>query len=280
MTRRARSLSVPRPSFPDLLSLLMPADCALCGAALHGQARGGPRPEPGLVPVSASEYGWAPGSSPSQGSPPGRTAAPSLGRAPLCPDCAASLAPIREPRCPACGKGLVSESGRCMRCRKREWAFDTAVPLFTYEGAAASLVLAYKIGGRRSLGPFLASLLEREFLARWPGLCLVPVPPRPGKIRERGWDQVEELARLLERRGLRVERALERRISGEQKRFDLVGRFANAAGAYVLKSGVRPAGGCVLLDDVLTTGATLEACSRALLGGGAASVSALVVAAD
>jgi competence protein ComFC len=167
-----------------------------------------------------------------------------------------------------------------MRCRGIERAFDSAYPLFSYEGPIRDLLAAYKLGGRRSLALFFAGLLAVEIEDRWPERTIVPVPPRPGKIRERGWDQVEEIARALESRGFPVDRPLERRRSDEQKSLDRGGRGANARKAYALKPGRSSPELPLLLDDVVTTCATLEACARALKEGGARSVSAILLAAD
>jgi competence protein ComFC len=167
-----------------------------------------------------------------------------------------------------------------MRCREAERAFDSAFPLFPYEGALRDLLSAYKKGGRRSLSRLFADLLAAEIEERWPERTIVPVPPRPGKIRELGWDQVEEIARVLGARGFPVERPLERRRSDEQKSLDRRGRGANARKAYALKAGRVSPELPLLLDDVVTTCATLEACALALKEGGARSVSALLIAAD
>jgi ComF family protein len=225
-----------------LLDAALPRSCIVCGAAL----------------------------------PPGAAAPPW----PVCAPCASSLRPWRGARCPSCGIPLVSEIGRCMRCRGRDRAFDSACPLFPYEGPMRSLVSACKKGGRRSLTILFAELLAAEILRSWPERTVVPVPPRPGKLRALGWDQVEEIARDLERRGLPVSRPLERRDSAEQKALGRGERGANARKAYVLRKGCLSPELPLLIDDVITTCATLEACAAALKEGGALSVAALALAAD
>jgi competence protein ComFC len=167
-----------------------------------------------------------------------------------------------------------------MRCRGRERAFDSAYPLFPYEGDMRSLIAAYKKGRRRSLSGLFARLMAEAIGERWPERTIVPVPPRPGKLRAQGWDQVEEIARALERGGFRLSRPLERRSSDEQKSLGRGERGANAGKAYALKAGESSPELPLLIDDVVTTCATLEACARALKGGGASSVAALVLAAD
>lgn len=170
-----------------------------------------------------------------------------------------------------------------MRCRGRSWSFDSCLPLFGYSGLPERLVGAYKFGGRLSLAPFIAGLMAEALSERWPGWTLVPVPPRRDKMRKRGWDQVEAIVRRLEARGFRAERLLERRPSAEQKSLGLEARFANAATAYALKAGAGRGGlpaRAVLVDDVFTTGATAEACARALKEGGVLELAVLAIAAD
>jgi len=167
-----------------------------------------------------------------------------------------------------------------MRCRGTRWAFDSIRPLFSYAGSAKDLMAAYKTRKRRSLAPFFAELFARSIERDWPGRTIVPVPPRPGKTRRRGWDQVEEIARHLERRSCAVARLLERRPSDEQKRLGRGERGANAKRAYFLRPEASSPRLVLLIDDVVTTGATLDACARALKEGGASTVDALVFAAD
>jgi competence protein ComFC len=167
-----------------------------------------------------------------------------------------------------------------MRCRSEEWAFDSAYPLFSYAGPMRELLSAYKKGRRRSLAPFFAELLAKAIDGRWPSRTIVPVPPRPGKLRKMGWDQVEELVRILEARGFPVARPLERRLSSEQKSLGKGDRGNNARMAYSMKAQASSPELPLILDDVVTTCATIDACARALRAGGALSVAALVIAAD
>jgi Predicted amidophosphoribosyltransferases len=231
----------------SLLDLLMPRSCVLCG-------------EP-IPPGSSLEGG-------------------SLALSPVCRHCAAGLRPFDGPRCPRCGLPLISEEGLCMRCRKSSLAFDSAYPLFSYSGVMRDLIFAYKKERRRSLAPFFADLLEGPIREKWPDFIIVPVPPRPGKLRRQGWDQVEEIARILESRGLPLRRPLERRPSGEQKKLGLADRSENARKAYGLRRGERSPEFALLVDDVATTCATLGACAAALRSGGASRVEAIVIAAD
>jgi competence protein ComFC len=201
---------------------------------------------------------------------------------PLCPTCAASLKPMEGERCSRCGRPLISETGTCFSCRGRDGACSEIFPVFAYRGGIASLIREYKEGRRASLAAFWTDWMEGELRSRWPDRTVVPVPPRPEKIKARLWDQVEAIASCLEARGIPVARPLARTSSSQQKRLSRQARSENALASYSLSpsANLPLPGRIVLIDDVYTTGATVEACSKALLGGGAISVVALVLAAD
>jgi competence protein ComFC len=205
---------------------------------------------------------------------------------PLCEDCSKFIRKRygygqSQSRCTKCGKPIISEIGQCMRCRTGGYSFDAAWPLFRYAGELRTLVLAYKSRGRRSLAPWFAAMLAEVLLERYPGRVVVPIPPRPGKLRRKGWDQVEDIAGILERCfGVPVERVLRRADGMEQKALDLAHRAANVRGRIGVRNGFRIPVDPVLLDDVMTTGATLSECAAVLKSAGAVRVDALAVCAD
>lgn len=185
--------------------------------------------------------------------------------------------------CGCCGKPLISEHDRCLSCRLGEsFAFDQVRVLFPYIGKYRQLLTAYKFGKNIVLGNFFAEKTG-EALEHWeiPGNAeIVPVPPRPGKIRKNGWDQVEYLATLMERsrggsrgtsRGhLPVNRCLKRLPSLSQKELGRENRRTNLKGRIVtVRQHPKIA---VLIDDVMTTGSTLDACASALKAAGTEKV--------
>ena len=111
---------------------------------------------------------------------------------------------------------------------------------------------------------------------------IVPVPPRPEKLKRKEWDQIEAISRILERYGYTVRRLLERKVDIQQKRLNREMRKKNAEKAYAVIPSMKGAVGprILLIDDVYTTGATIEACAKALHESGATSVAALVIAID
>ena len=154
------------------------------------------------------------------------------------------------------------------------------------------LIVRFKYRGerhlRRALADWLAEALLDPRLARLPADALVPVPLHPRRRRERGYNQAEECCRLLGRRaGLAVWPVLRRaRYTGPPTLLNREERSKNLSGAFVLAGGwtVRrwrqriDGADLLLVDDVFTSGATVDACARALLAAGAASVRVLTVA--
>jgi ComF family protein len=201
----------------------------------------------------------------------------------LCNDCRGRLErELAETRalesCEYCGKPLISEQGRCLCCRRTEsFAFDRAIVLFPYAGKYLKLLSGYKFDKHISLGNFFAEIitktLEEEGIPVEAGI--VPVPPRPGKIHKTGWDQVEYLARLLEKKGgvFPVIRCLKRLRSKSQKELSRKNRQTNMKGRIITKKHIPKT--AVIIDDVITTGSTLDACASALKENGAQTVYAL-----
>ena len=199
-----------------------------------------------------------------------------------------------EQRCERCGKPMVSGKGTCLACREGPHrSYDRLVTVFCYSGKYRQLFGAYKFSKNLSLGHFFAELIVRAYRllectgSQSPGF-IVPVPPSPGKIRKAGWDQVEYLARLLEagwgelggprRSAIPVYRCLKRLPSKTQKKLSRSDRMENLKGRIIL---TKPAPlTAVILDDVITTGSTMEACAVVLKAGGCQNVYGICVVYD
>ncbi|MDR2768897.1 MAG: ComF family protein, partial [Treponema sp.] len=181
-------------------------------------------------------------------------------------------------RCAGCGRPLISEEGVCMSCRRRgPTASDRVFSLFPYGGKYKPLLSAYKFGARRETGAFFAECLVRSVPLFGETDALVPVPPRHGKIKASGWDQIEWLMRIVERGRPAsvppVSRCLERLPSESQKALNRAGRASNLRGKIRVKAGVPRR--ALLVDDVYTTGATMHECAAALKAAGSESVNGL-----
>jgi competence protein ComFC len=204
---------------------------------------------------------------------------PELSGLVVCDPCRTRLVRLRDPRCSRCGAPVVTSAPRCPECRGRALAFRTAWAPFAYEAIARRVVGALKLRGATRGAAFMSA----EIASRAPpGLLsgtLVPVPAHPGRRRRTGLNPAACLAGSLARRtGLPVATALAQlRASTPQVGLARRERLANARGS-VTATRAPPRGRIVLVDDVYTTGATLDACARALLGAGTDEVLAVTFA--
>jgi ComF family protein len=230
-----------RREFSGLLDLLLPPACPLCG---HEQRRDG-----------------------------------------LCPDCLRGFHPIVTPCCPRCFLPYPAEEGTdhlCEACLREEPSFAWAQALGVYEETLRKAIQHFKYQGAvnldRPLGLLLAAALE-EKAGRFRPDLLIPVPLHQTRLRERTFNQSLLLARVLGKRWHApvTARFLARiRATPPQQGLKAQIRRHNMKGAFALRGNV--AGKRILLvDDVLTTGATVRECSRVLLEGGAAEVAVAVL---
>ena len=215
------------------------------------------------------------------------------GRIPFCHACVVALTQmLPAPLCSQCGRPIVSAAvtdgtslPRCHLCRNGVYGFDMARSFGAYTPRMARAILLLKYSDVSPLGAwfarFLLAIVEREprdFVAD----AVVPVPLDQGRRRERGYNQAELIARPLARL-LHIPFCsyllVRTRPRPNQIRLTRRERWETVRGAYATRQGAKVDKLRVLLvDDVFTTGATLDACSRALKRAGAARVVGLTVA--
>lgn len=230
-----------RIDFESLVSALFPATCVLCGA-------------------------------------------PGAGGRDLCAGCKAELPWNRESciRCALPFEGSVPPGTLCGRCQKKAPPFERCITAFRYESAVPSMVVGAKFRGRLNLARLLGQCLAETVQERGLALpeVLVPVPLHPARLRERGYNQALELARVLGRElVLPVDAHGCIRIvsTPPQAGLDVRARRRNIRGAFVLTrppSQMRVA----IVDDVMTTGSTVAELSRVFLKAGVAQVEVWAVA--
>ncbi len=199
-----------------------------------------------------------------------------------CAACEAEL-PRLAARCKRCGLETASEVERCGRCLSRLPAFDAAWPGFAYTGPIEGLIQRFKFQRDLAAGRLLASLLARRLAeqgAPRPDL-LVPVPLHPWRRLSRGFNQAEWLCRDLSTQldDLPWQSVLRRRrATASQSSLPAARRRGNVRAAFELARLPPGTAYVALVDDVMTTGATLNECARILKRAGVRRVDAWVVA--
>lgn len=186
---------------------------------------------------------------------------------------------MHEKRCKKCGKILFLENDICLSCREAPLlnSTDSVFPLFSYRLWNKELMFLWKMQGLRSLSSMFAKIINdvlNSFGEK--NAFIVPVPPRKGKIAEKGWDQIEDLCLFLEKRySHRICRLLQRNSDVQQKKLNRDERLSKIQSAYKMKdlrsikkilnhAGKEMMEKVYLIDDVCTTGSTIESCARAL----------------
>jgi ComF family protein len=206
----------------------------------------------------------------------------------LCITCASQAPKIEAPFCQQCSQpfeGEITGEFVCHQCKERRLHFDCAVARFRSRGVVREFMHRFKYERqfylRHPLANWLMEAVEDERINGQPFDAFVPVPLHPVRHREREFNQAEVLARLLARRtGKPVLPALKRtRYTTTQTKLDREERMENLRNAFRVRhaSAVNNRH-LVLVDDVFTTGSTVDECARVLRQAGAASVRVVTVA--
>ena len=197
----------------------------------------------------------------------------------LCNSCLRDLFrnTLKAPVCGICGGPLISETDICMYCRRQDFEFRTNHSLFLYDGMARTLLKKYKFEANRQLALVWASLIAGYLRPLGSDKTVIPVPGRRGSVRKRGWDQMKIIADILQNRyHISCLKVLYRTGSQSQKELSYEERLKNLRECIQLRSGTIPKK-IILIDDVFTTGSTLNECARVCKNHGAVDVSCITI---
>ncbi len=203
----------------------------------------------------------------------------------VCEDCWEKVKPLQGPFCPKCGYPIKPDVEGCLMCQQRGWSFHRVGVLSNFQSPVQQLVHLLKYKGKRSVGTRLGAMLSQVLQDRpqWQGADLIiPVPLHKSRLRERGYNQSLLVAKALSeklQKPLRPELLMRKRNTRSQTKLDVAQRVENVSGAFQVNHPEEIWGRrIILVDDVITTGATADACSRSLLDAGAKEVLVAAVA--
>lgn len=197
----------------------------------------------------------------------------------MCGDCAGKLKYITSPSCMVCGKQLDDELAEvCSDCGRRCHSFIRGVGALAYTKEIKQSMYRFKYSNRREYAVFYADMLVKlkgHIIMSWKPDVIIPVPLHAARYRKRGYNQAalvaEEIGKMLK---IPVEEKLLTRTvnTAPQKELNDKERTKNTKNAFQATHNIVKYKRVLLVDDIYTTGATLDACSDALTNAGAAQV--------
>ncbi len=198
----------------------------------------------------------------------------------LCRDCAEAL-PWNRHACPRCALPLPQSEPVCGECLRRPPPLARAHAACVYGFPLDRLVPRFKFHHDLAAGRLMAELLGESLADLARPQAIVPIPLHASRLRKRGYDQALELAKPVARElgiPLLADALLRVRPTSPQSELDAEARQRNLRHAFAARPGVALPGHIALIDDVMTTGATLNAAAKVLLRAGVTRVDAWVCA--
>ena len=209
-------------------------------------------------------------------------AARPFGKAGVCPDCVKKLITLKGPFCEKCGRPVLRSGEICEDCEKTDFSFDGGKSIYTYSSVSDS-IYRFKYMNRAAYGKTLGKLMAdeaAEWLAWIKPDALVPVPLHKNRLIKRGYNQAKELADAIsESLGIPVADYLVKRVRDTvpQKLVDKKGRGINMKKAFIVEENVVSFKRIVLIDDIFTTGSTIDSLSAELKDSGVKEVFFLTI---
>ena len=206
-----------------------------------------------------------------------------IGKVGLCKDCKGSFKFVSEPTCIVCGRTMGEEGSWCEDCKKTRHIFKRNVSVFEYRGDIKQTIYRFKYSNMRCYAEFFGQEAAKRYgklLKIWKVDAIIPVPMYKPKQRKRGYNQAEVFARALGKAcGIKVDAKLLERVkdTAPMKTLSKQQRYENLLKAFAV-SGKAVYKRVLVVDDIFTTGSTIDACARVLKRNGIENVYSLCIA--
>ncbi len=202
----------------------------------------------------------------------------------ICPSCFRELSFVKSPTCKKCGKEIEDETMEfCEDCMAHRHVFEYGMALLNYNDAARNSMVQIKYHNKREYLDFYGAALAARYeriIRKMKVDAIIPVPVHPSRRRKRGFNQAEVLANIVgERLGIPVRSELLKRTKKTlpQKELSAGERLKNLSGAFQTEAVPADIRRVLLVDDIYTTGSTIEACARVLKASGIENIYFVVI---
>lgn len=196
----------------------------------------------------------------------------------ICPECEASLPVIESGRCRKCGKPVEDFEKICPDCQKTEHIYERGIGIYRYEGVMKEAISYMKYRGRREYGETMgvyAARSARTELLTWHPDVIIPVPIHPKKLEERGFNQAEVIAEGVSYESgipLAAKGLIRKDSTAAMKNLTVRERSANLARAFKVGEDLSGYRSALIVDDIYTTGATIDGAATVLSGAGLSQI--------
>lgn len=207
----------------------------------------------------------------------------------ICVDCRQKLVYIHEPKCKKCGKAFEIQPGKdiypeyCADCSRIRHSFDVGMAVFQYQEGIRESIYRFKYSNQRTYAAFYAQAMAYRYgrtLRSWGIEIIIPVPVSKEKKQSRGYNQAALLAKELSER-LQIpygEELVRVKNTIPQKELSPTERKTNLKNAFKMKQNIVKYKKVLLVDDIYTTGSTMDACATVLKQAGAGQVYCICLA--
>lgn len=210
----------------------------------------------------------------------------------ICSSCISEIprpfsgADTAEKRCSKCSRILISESEYCTLCRKRDYLFIKNTSLWDYSDIAVKTLLHnYKFRNYKNAFYFFSEKIASFYLLNYPGFAVIPVPCSRKRLNKNGWDHMKVISAHLKKLNIPVFSILKRKSGVEQKKLSSAERTIRIRNRFTIIKGFDKRNllhyrGILIIDDIFTTGSTVNECSRVLAETGNNNIHILTLALD